>query len=193
VTQSGPAALPALEDVSISALHAAVLRYLELEPGRMLGVEARSRRSLWLPQLRLSSGVDRDRSRSQERNQVFNSGDVRDLRDGSSDRQGSRSVELQFVWDFAAGVDPRPLLDVSRERRELIELRDQVLERVDRLYFERLRARARAASLPAGASERTELWIRERELTAQLDGWTGGAFSELVGSGPHGARTTPAP
>jgi hypothetical protein len=57
-----------------------------------------------------------------------------------------------------------------------------VLERVDRLYFERLRVRARAQALlpQAEPAERTELWIRERELGAQLDAWSGGAFSRLL-------------
>jgi hypothetical protein len=110
---------------------------------------------------------------------------VRDLLDGSRDESGARALGLQLVWDLAGGVDPGPLLEISKERRELIELRDQVLERVDRVYFERLRVLARAAALPASAApERTELWIRERELAAQLDALCGGAFSRRLREGP---------
>ena len=54
------------------------------------------------------------------------------------------------------------------------------MERVNRLYFERLRVLMRLAALDReAAAERIELGIRVRELAAHLDAWSGGAFSRL--------------
>jgi ligand-binding sensor domain-containing protein len=162
-------------------LRLAVLAYLALSPDRMSRVEERSSRAGLLPSVRASFGLDRERAHSDDQDEVFSSGAVRNLLDSASDRGTDVSVALQLTWELERLRDPGDALAISRERRERIELRDQVLDRVNRLYFERLRVLARLAQLPAGSgAERVELEIRERELRAGLDGWSGGAFSRLV-------------
>ncbi len=99
------------------------------------------------------------------------------LRDSSRERDTNFGLDLQLTWDLARLAEPDDLLAISRERRELVELRDQVLERVNRLYFERRRVlEERAAAAP---EEQRALALRAEELSAQLDGWTGGLFSRL--------------
>jgi hypothetical protein len=162
-------------------LRRAVLAYLSLSPGPLSRTEARAGRAGLLPSVRATFGIDRDRAHSRDRDEVFSSGAIQNLLDSASDSETNLSVALQLSWELARLRDPDDAIAISRERRERIELRDQVLDRVNRLYFERLRVLARLAELPAGpGAERTELEIRERELRAGLDGWSGGAFSQLV-------------
>jgi hypothetical protein len=164
-------------DQAIEGLQQAVLDYLELEPERLRRLEDRARRTGRLPELRLTLGYDYTRAREREHDQVFSTGDVRDLFDSTRDRDAGIGVVVDLRWDLEQLADPRHAIAISRERRELIELRDQVLDRVNRLYFERRRALARLATLPRDAPERRELAIQVAELAAQLDGWSGGYFT----------------
>ena len=100
--------------------------------------------------------------------------------DSARERDTSVGLDLQLTWDLARFGEPDELLSISRERRELVELRDQVLERVNRLYYERRRVlEERGAAAPDQARA---LALRAEELAAQLDGWTGGQFSRLEAS-----------
>jgi hypothetical protein len=106
---------------------------------------------------------------------------VRDLFDRDSGRSQGLELDLQLTWELSRLADPGQALSISRERRQLIELRDQVLERVNRLYFERLRLLARLSALtPEQREEQGELELRVDELAAHLDAWTGGMFSKLA-------------
>ena len=64
-------------------------------------------------------------------------------------------------------------------------LRDQVLERVNHLYFQRLRLLAQLEALPASeAAKRGELELDAAEIASQLDAWSGGLFSRLDPTSP---------
>ena len=67
-------------------------------------------------------------------------------------------------------------IDVSKEAREVIELRDDVLDEVNQLYFERERARLELESLSHDTQQAERLRLRAAELAAGLDAWTGGCF-----------------
>jgi hypothetical protein len=167
------------------ALRRAVLAYQGLGTGTLERAEQRAERAALLPFVRASLALDRDYARGRDSDQAFSTGAVRHLLDTASDRSQDTSLELQLSWDLERLRDPGHTIAISRERRERIELRDQILDRVNRLYFERQRVLARLRALPDGsAAERNDLEIRERELRAGLDGWSGGAFSELVSTSP---------
>jgi hypothetical protein len=70
-----------------------------------------------------------------------------------------------------------------------VTLRDQVLERVNHLYFQRLRVLAQLDALDAAdAAKRTELELDAAEISAQLDAWSGGLFSRLETNSPPDAQ-----
>jgi hypothetical protein len=60
----------------------------------------------------------------------------------------------------------------------MVQLRQDILEQVTRLYFERVRLRAELAH-PGQATfkKRSEKELRIQEITALLDAFTGGKFS----------------
>ena len=165
----------------VRSVQRAALAYLELSPTRTARLEKRLRLSAFYPQVRTSLSLDRDRDRAWEHDQTFSSGSVRDLFDRDSGRSRGLGLDLQLTWELSRLADPGQALSISRERRQLIELRDQVLERVNRLYFERLRLLARLSALaPEQREEQGELELRVDELAAHLDAWTGGMFSKLA-------------
>jgi hypothetical protein len=179
-------------------LQRAVLTYQGLTTVALRRVEEKMRSAAWLPEVRMGFSFGRDRAYVRDHDQTFSSGAIHQLLDTSRDHDAGFDVSLQLSWELDRLVDPDDAIAISKERRELVELRDQVLERVNRLYFERTRARAALAALPADArGERVELEIRIRELAANLDAWTGGVFSRLESDSSHSSpphrrrRSTP--
>ncbi len=170
----------------VGAVQRAALEYLELSPRWIAGVEARSRRAALWPRLVASFGVDRGSDRSDDFDQSVSSGQLWDLVDRNHTRDSAAGASIDFVWELEGLAAPDRSIAVSRERRELVELRDQVLERVNRLYFERLRVLERIAALaPDAGAERRDLELRTAELAAGLDAWTGGAFTRLLDASPQ--------
>jgi hypothetical protein len=62
--------------------------------------------------------------------------------------------------------------------RLMVQLRDDVLDEVTKLYFERLRVKMELDNLSFTERKKiSEKELRLKELTAYLDGLTGGFFS----------------
>jgi hypothetical protein len=173
----------------IQQVQRAVLAYLELSPSRMLELDGRARRAGLMPELRAVAGYARDTSRGVDHDEVFVSGVSKRLFDSGNDKQQGYDVAFTLTWDFAALASPDDALAISRERRSLVTLRDQVLERVNHLYFQRLRVLAQLDALDAAdAAKRTELELDAAEISAQLDAWSGGLFSRLETVSPPDAQ-----
>ncbi len=132
------------------------------------------RRAFW-PELGLRFGAEFDDDEEKDRDQSFLSGDTRDLFDHSKDRGRSLDVVIALDWDLRGVAYPLESVDLSRELRQIVSLRDDVADEINQLYFERQRLRAsieNAAALEPGEAERIR-W-RAREIDAGLDAWTGG-------------------
>ena len=176
----------------IQELQRAVLRYLELSPSRLADLAARAERVGLLPELRTSLLYNRDTSRGGKHNETFTSGDLHQLFDSDSATGKGYDVGFTLTWDFAQLASPDDALAISRERRSLVTLRDQVLERVNHLYFGRLRVLAQLEALDASdAAKRAELELDAAEIGAQLDAWSGGVFSRLATNSPLEAQREP--
>ena len=60
----------------------------------------------------------------------------------------------------------------------MVELRDDILDEVTKLYFERIRVKMEINNLTIEDNrKRSEKELKLQELTASLDGLTGGYFS----------------
>ncbi len=176
----------------IQQLQRAALAYLELSPARMVELEERARRTGLWPELRATLVYDRETSRGVDHDEVFTSGVQARLFDSGNERNQGYDVGISLVWELSELASPDHALAISRERRSLVTLRDQVLERVNHLYFGRLRVLGQLAALDAAESaKRAELELDAAELAAQLDAWSGGVFSRLDANSPLEAQREP--
>jgi hypothetical protein len=112
--------------------------------------------------------------------QAQSSGVVFDLRDRELDRGSDYDAAVVLEWRLGDLVYLPDALDVSREAREVIELRDEVLDEVTQLYYERRRVLLQLRAAAADPVELARLRLRADELAAGLDAWTGGFFSRRV-------------
>jgi hypothetical protein len=172
----------------IRAVQRATLAYLELQPEVANSLRARAGRSRWLPVMSFHVGAERDRFEGRGWDQSFVSGGMRDLYDEGRDRSDDLSLDLTLAWDLGDGVFNPEEIDVSRELRSVIALRDDVLDEVTQLYFERRRALDQLAQPPATEAEAASLRLRSAELAAGIDAWTGGWFTRAL-RGPDTPRT----
>jgi hypothetical protein len=154
-----------------------VLRYLDLRAGDVRSLRRDLARRGFLPEVDLDLAYGGDRLRHRAYDESFTSGAVRQLHDRDRTRIRDFAADLTLSWDLGNVVYDRDRVDVSKETRELIELRDDVLDEVNHLYFERERVLLDLAA-SASPADAARLRLRAEELAAGLDAWSGGWFSQ---------------
>jgi len=174
---AGAQALVLPEEPDIERVHQAALAYLRLGPKGMDALKQGVTRRGWLPVVILHGALAHDRSRATAWDEAVSGGDLWSLVDRDRDHAEDYDVGLTFSWDLGDLAYNPEEIDVSREAREVIELRDDVLDEITQLYFERRRVLAQLQLLPdPGDAERMRLRLRADELAAGIDAWTGGWF-----------------
>jgi hypothetical protein len=163
----------------VQSVQRAALRYLALEPARIAALREGVSRRGWLPILSFRATRDRDRSRHSDYDETFVSGEMHYLNDRDSDRNHQLELQLVVSWDLGDIAYHPEAIDVSREAREIIELRDDVLDEITQLYFERRRVLAALAVQPDSLAA-NELQLRAAQLAAGIDAWTGGWFGRQL-------------
>lgn len=89
--------------------------------------------------------------------------------------------EASLSWDLGDLVWSTDQTSIDVRSRLMVQLRDDILDQVNRTYFERRRLQYEMfASPPKDERSLIEKELRLEELTADLDGLTGGYFSEAV-------------
>jgi len=162
-------------DPPLGEIRRRALERAGLMPGRVerlwRGLE---RRGYW-PDLSLRLGADFDRDERRFADQSFVSGGMRDLLDRTRDRSEGFEALLALEWTLGDVAYPDQAVDLSREQRQIVSLRDDITDELHQLYFERARLRARLSD-PGPLPPEEERALRERaaELLAGLDAWTGG-------------------
>jgi hypothetical protein len=135
------------------------------------------RRAYW-PDLSLRVAGEYDKDHENDAHQSFSSGDTRDLIDQKKNRDQGIGAWIQFDWDLGGIVYPEDAVDLSRELRQVISLRDDIADEINQLYYERQGIRERLASgEPLPSEEIMRLRLRAGEIEAGLDAWTGGWLS----------------
>lgn len=172
-------------DPDLRRVHEIVLERAGLEPAYFEGLRRRIGRRGWVPAVSLRAGAGYGVDDQGDYDESFTYGQLQQLNDRFSGRSSDFEGSLTFVWDLADVVYSADAPDLSREARQVVTLRDNVLDEVNQLYFDRRRALA-ALAVYADRSdpEAVALEIRCQELAAGLDAWTGGWFSQAIEARP---------
>jgi hypothetical protein len=146
------------------------------------GMWERLRRRAFWPEVGLRFDADFNSDDQRDDDQAFLSGDTRRLFDHTRDEGRSYQATIELDWDLGGVVYPLETVDLSRELRQVVSLRDDVADEINQLYFERQTIREKLAGpAPAAGSieagEVARLHWRAQELDAGLDAWTGGWIS----------------
>lgn len=160
----------------ISEIQEAAVEYAEVQPQKIAEWRRRASIKAWLPEV--SVGLNRD------------AGDLWHWETGSSTkidddvlRRGKEIVDwdVALSWDLGELVWNNDQTSIDARSRLMVQLRDDILDEVTKLYFERLRVRIELDNLSIeDRKKRMEKELKVRELTASLDALTGGYFSRQL-------------
>ena len=156
------------------------IAYAEVSPEKIKNWRRRAAKKAFLPEV--SVGLDR------------NSTDLWHWETGSTAvgqggddllRRGRDSIDwdVRLSWDLGKIIWNEDQTSIDVRSKLMVELRDDILDQVNKLYFERLRLKMELASLSIeDLKKRNEKELKLQELTASLDALTGGYFSHQIAS-----------
>ncbi len=161
---------------SINEVHRAAMKYAEVEPEKIAKWRRQACRKALLP--RLSVGLDR------------NTTDLWHWETGSTTkgeddllRRGKESVDwdIAISWELGDIIWNNDQTSIDTRSRLMVQLREDILDEVTKIYFERIRRKIELLNLPIeDRKKRLDKELGIRELTALLDAMTGGYFSSSI-------------
>jgi photosystem II stability/assembly factor-like uncharacterized protein len=99
---------------------------------------------------------------------------------------GPQDWAVNLQWNLGDLIWNSDQTSIDSRSKLMVELRDDVLNEVTRLYFERRRLQAEVMlSPPQNKNEEIEKKLRLAELTASIDALTGGYFSKAIEEGQN--------
>lgn len=108
-------------------------------------------------------------------------------RDLTLDDNENTNYEMQLEWRLDEMLMGPTRVQAIRETSRLVQLRDDILDEVTKVYFDRRRVQVDILMNPPGDPKtRAAKDLRLEELTANLDALTGGWFSQRVKAGRGG-------
>lgn len=154
---------PSMEEVRVM-----VVAYADVGPEKIHRWKAQSRVRALIPSVSLD--LSRDAS------------DLYHWDTGASPDQLQEGEEItdwkvSLKWDFSDAIWSSDALSIDSRSKLMVELREELLSRAVRLYFERRRLQMELLSENMEEMHEWEGRLRLEELTAQLNGMTGGQFS----------------
>lgn len=174
--QANITALYYKDEPAINEVQQAAIQYAEVAPEKIKLWREKAAKKAFLP--KVTVGINRDTS------------DLWHWESGSTTKTGDDILvrgretlgwDVALSWDLGELVwnDDQTSIDVRS--RLMVQLRDDVLDEVTKLYFERIRVKMELDNLSIeDRKKRFEKKLRLQELTAYLDGLTGGYFSSQI-------------
>jgi photosystem II stability/assembly factor-like uncharacterized protein len=184
IEQNTDAAAEHLESIDIHNLFAyeptieeireAAIEYAEVQPDKIEKWRKAAANKAWLPALRVAYDKDRD----WQSDKYYYSGKHVD-NDITKGRDEAWSISL--TWELGDLIYNSAQTSIDNRSRLTVQLRDDILNEVTRLYFERRRLQIEMVTAPPEElTEKIEKRLRLQELTANIDGLTGSYLSKRL-------------
>jgi len=160
----------------IRAVQEAAIRFAEVSPDKISQWRKYAALKAVLPKLSLGAGRNTTDLWHWEGGSTINANDDI-LRKG----QDSIDWDVSLSWDLSDLIwnDVQTSIDVRSKL--MVELRNDVLDQVNKLYFERLRVKLELDNLAIeDRKKRFDKELKVEELTASLDSLTAGYYSEQL-------------
>ena len=166
-------------ELTVKDVQKIAIAYAEVSPGKIKRWRERARWKAVLPKLSVNFSESID-----DNVEIYKSSTTSYSVIGPKEKDNDWGVGLS--WDLSDLVwnDVQTSIDVRSKL--MVQLRDEILEDVTRIYFERKRIISEIKEIKANIAEHeesdsqgilSEKTLRIEELTAYLDALTGGAFS----------------
>ena len=162
------------DEPNINEVMDMAINYAEVYPGKISQWRSQVKFKALLP--KVNFGIDRGASDTYE---IYTSSSNSYWVDGPRDT--SDGWDLSLSWDLSDLIWNPSQTTIDIRSKLMVQLRDDILDEVTRSYFERRRLQIELltgppAELPLLLTKR----LRIQELTANIDGLTGGDFSKSI-------------
>ncbi|MBU4251936.1 MAG: hypothetical protein KKC39_06320 [Candidatus Omnitrophica bacterium] len=154
----------------------AAIKYAQVSPEKILQWRKDAAKKAFLPKINI--GLDR------------NSTDLWHWEGGSTVkseddvlRRGRESIDwdVSLSWDLSDLIWNNAQTSIDVRSKLMVELRNDILDQVNKLYFERLRVKSELDNLALeDRHKRFQKQLKLEELTASLDAVTSGYYSEQL-------------
>ncbi|MBN1553089.1 helix-hairpin-helix domain-containing protein [bacterium] len=190
-----PTPEPSIEEIfsyfqnepSIQDVHKAALDYAQIHQETFINWRKNVKNRALFPdtvQMTVGHDTDDDTDYSKSKSISLSGGTVTigpDDETWGHDTDDDWDYELRLKWNLQDYIFHPDMLRVTSETEDQVELRQDILNEVTKLYFDRRRLQVEILLEP-GVDLQTKIsrMIRLEELTAALDGLTGGYFSSQI-------------
>ncbi len=163
------------DEPDIRRVQESAIRYAETEPEKITNWRKQAAKRAWLPQLMI--GANRDTADLWH----WETGSTTKVKDDVLVK-GRDSIEydVSLSWDLGNLIWNDDQTNIDVRSRLTVQLRNDILDEVNRAYFERRRLQLELLNANIDGKKRLDKELRIEELTATLDGLTGGGFSQML-------------
>jgi len=158
----------------ISEVQKAAMKYAEVEPEKIINWRKQAARKALLPELSVGAGRNTTDLWHWE-------GGSTTKTDDDTLRKGNDSIDwdVALSWNLGELIWNEDQTSIDNRSRLMVQLRDDIMDEVNKAYFERIRLKEEINNLAIeDRKKRFEKELRLLELTATLDSLTGGFFSQ---------------
>ena len=170
---------------TIAEVQREAIKYAEVSPEKISSWRRQAAKKAWLPKLTLKSDIDRNKTISKSIWGTSGTGTYDGKHYVGPDdetRYNNFNWNVSLAWDFGDLIWNSAQTSIDVRSRLMVQLRDSILDEVNKIYFERIRVKAEIDNLSIeDRKKRFEKELKLKELTASLDGLTGGLFSAQLG------------
>lgn len=161
---------------SIKDVKRAAIRYADAEPEKITNWRNQAQKKGLLPKVNVGVNNSTSDLWHWETGSTTKSGDDMLLKG-----KNSYEWDISLTWDLSELIWTDTQTSIDVRSRLMVELRNDLLDEVTKLYFERMRLCHELSNKYAiGNSKIIEKKIKLRELNAMLDSLTDGYFSEQI-------------
>jgi hypothetical protein len=168
------------QEPTIGEVREAAIQYAEVQPEKILKWRTAAAHRAWLPDVKVTYGKNKDWQSST----YFYSTSSQKYTDDDITNGKDKAWSISLDWELGDLIWNSAQTSIDTRSRLVVQLRDDVLAEVTRLYFERRRLLVEMLmSPPEDMADTIENELRLQELTAGLDAMTGSYFSSKLSQG----------
>lgn len=177
------------EEPGINKVQEAAIEYAEVNIKKIKDWRKQAQLRAFLPKITVDFDYDRDKTVSTNTWGIYSSYSSGSISaparhyvgPDDSTRYYNNNWGVSLVWELGDLIWSEAQTSIDVRSRLMVQLRDDVLDEVTKLYFERIRVKAELDNLRIeDRKRRSEKELKLAELTAQIDALTGGYFSKNI-------------
>lgn len=160
----------------IEKVHQWAVEYADVHPDKVESWRRLSKRRAWLPDVSIGLDHGQDWNRSDTIYGSSSGGGATHIGPDDKSYGSDMGVDLNLSWDLGDLVWSTDQTTIDSRSKLMVELREEILDQVTRLYFERRRLQVETLNHQID-TDGIHQQLRIDELTALLDAYTDGEFS----------------